>query len=93
MSYEIEYFNHEIDDYCYIDVDFEGEVQVGNDGIGSYEFWGYRGYDHGVDYLYCENITWDKSKYTDNENYIIEKYLEKNFDKIENEICHNYSRI
>lgn len=34
------------------DVDFAPEgVEVGNDGIGSYEFWGFRGFDRGHDYV------------------------------------------
>lgn len=31
------------------EIDFD--YTIGNDGIGPYEYWGCRGYDHGTDYL------------------------------------------
>lgn len=34
------------------DIEFEAtDIEVGNDGIGGYECWGYRGYDKGRDYV------------------------------------------
>lgn len=45
-----------------LDTDF-GEIDVTvsyhweNDGIGSYEFWGQRGFDAGVDYPEIDDIT------------------------------------
>ncbi len=34
------------------DIEFDAtDIEVGNNGIGGYECWGYRGYDRGRDYV------------------------------------------
>jgi hypothetical protein len=34
------------------DVEFEAEnIKIGNDGIGGYEFWGFKGTDKGTDFV------------------------------------------
>lgn len=64
------------------DIDFYDSIEFyaiyGNNGIGSYEFWGYNDYDYGHDYV--EEIHWDRESYSDHENELIEKYVEDNFD-------------
>ena len=35
----------------------ECELSIDNDGIGSYEFWGSRGYDHGNDFAVVDDYT------------------------------------
>jgi hypothetical protein len=57
-----------------------------NDGIGSYEFWGSKGYDSGTDYWEIDNIEWDKSKWTDAENKVIEQYINCNLEKLTEKI-------
>ena len=67
-------------------VELEGDIQIQNDGIGSYEFWGMKGYDAGVDYKICETITWDRTLYSDEQNNAINNYVQSNWDYIESEI-------
>lgn len=50
------------------------------DGIGSYEFWGFRAYDEGQRYI--DDLEWDSLKYTPYENKLIEQYIYDNFDLI-----------
>lgn len=52
----------------------------GNSGIGSYEFWGFKDYDKGHDYV--DEIQWDTDLYTDIENDLIREYVIDNFDSI-----------
>lgn len=33
------------------------DFSVQNDGIGSYEYWGFKGYDAGTDYIEVEDVT------------------------------------
>jgi hypothetical protein len=79
-EFEVSYENE-------IYVEFYGNASMENDGIGSYEYWGIKGYDKGQDYWMVEEITWDKEKYTEEQNKIIEKYLEDNWDEIHDELC------
>lgn len=37
-------------------IKFIAQCSVCNDGIGSYEFWGSRGYDKGTDYIAVDSI-------------------------------------
>lgn len=46
INYEITYLGEPWDATVHIEV-----TSVGNDGIGSYEFWGARGYDKGSNYV------------------------------------------
>jgi hypothetical protein len=34
--------------------DIDPQISMENDGIGAYEYWGFKGYDHGHDYMLCE---------------------------------------
>ncbi|MEI7960720.1 MAG: hypothetical protein WCI04_00130 [archaeon] len=72
----------DIEDEDIIVVEFVYTVSKENDGIGSYEFHGSRGYDSGTDYIVVEDIEWDKSSHTDRENEVIQKYLDKNFSSL-----------
>jgi hypothetical protein len=43
--------SYEIDETEY-EVEFEvSKIEIGNDGIGSYEFWGQKGFDRGTDFV------------------------------------------
>lgn len=72
----------DIEDEDIIVVEFIYTISKENDGIGSYEFHGSRGYDSGSDYMVIEDIEWDKSKHSDRENEVIQKYLDKNFSSL-----------
>jgi hypothetical protein len=57
-------------------VEFEAFPKWENDGIGSYEYWGAKGYDFGSDYISLEyngDPTWDTLKHTEEENRLIEQ--------------------
>jgi hypothetical protein len=78
-----------------IEVEFEGEPQWENSGIGDYEFWGSREHDSGQDYVSFEQNglpTWDKSKYNDDENEAIELFTKTvNFENFCQEFCERYA--
>ncbi len=57
-----------------------------NDGIGSYEYWGSTGYDHGTDYVEIENYSYDKDGFTDAEIAEIELTIDKSFGSLTAEI-------
>ena len=56
-------------------VEFECELYCENDGIGSYEFWGSRGYDAGNEYLVLDQLKWNESLFTDEQNEIIRQHI------------------
>ena len=39
------------------EIEVRVDFSVQNDGIGSYEYWGFCGYDAGTDYLEVEDVT------------------------------------
>ena len=67
------------------DADLSIQVELENNGIGSYEYWGAPGFDAGSDYMAVEDITWDRTLYTDTENKLIELYVECNLKDLERE--------
>lgn len=79
-----------------IEVEFEGEPQWENSGIGSYEYWGSREYDYGTDYVSFEQNglpMWDKSKYNDDENEAIELFTQtEQFDSFCDDFCRKYAK-
>lgn len=58
----------------------EFEPIYASNGIGAYEFWGFTGYDKGQSYI--EDLTWDESKWSEEENEAIQKYVDDNFDEL-----------
>jgi len=72
---DIEFSSDEISEF-----ELEVHYYIENDGIGSYEYWGYKGYDAGVDYPVVENITCTDPRVT--------KWLENddNFEKLATKI-------
>jgi hypothetical protein len=63
------------------EVVFEGFPKLVDDGIGAYEFWGSKGH-HSDWSVQCEDVTWNMIQYTDEENAIIEKYIDKAADQL-----------
>lgn len=61
---------------------FEGNPHWKDFGIGSYEFWGSVENDKRMA-LICEYIDWDNKLYTKEENEQIDKWLDSNFEKVE----------
>lgn len=77
MNIEIEYKNEQ-DEFDYVDVMLEGEFDY------DYDF-------NGRKYTICENILWDKTEHTENENKVIDKYINDNFSKLSDELCQLYN--
>jgi hypothetical protein len=73
-------------------VEFTGNPRTENDGIGSFEFWGSRETDNGQNYTICDDIDWDKSKHSDQENQIIDEYLNTDYDTIERKFIDEYEK-
>jgi hypothetical protein len=76
-----------------LEVEFKANPTWQDDGIGSYEYWGCKGYDSHP-YLSCEEhgIEWDKKEFTEQENEMIDEWLneEKNFKSLEEKFCEKY---
>jgi hypothetical protein len=72
----------------YLDVEFNGEphsVDVGEDGG---EYWGFKYAATTRIIQSCEDtIEWDKSLYNESQNAIIDKYLEDNYEDVDEKIC------
>ena len=71
-----------------VTVDFYCAISKENSGIGSYEYWGSKGYDSWQDYLVVDDITWDESLHTKQENDIIKQFIDdtEEYEKLETEI-------
>jgi hypothetical protein len=63
-----------------VKVDFE--LTKENSGIGSYEYFGFRGYDSGSDYYECDGYSWDESLYSPKQNKAIERVLDNQYKSI-----------
>jgi hypothetical protein len=56
-----------------LEIEFNVDFYIDNNGIGNYEYGGCKGYDSGSDYPVVEGIEWDKSLYSDEQNAEIKK--------------------
>ena len=66
----------------------EGFPDWENDGIGSYEYWGYKSFDYGYDYAVMNDYpTWNQKLYTFEENWVIAVYLITNLERIDKLFC------
>ena len=84
MIYDIDF-----KDDC-LQVKFYGTLTKENSGIGSYEFWGMKGYDAGVDYYVIEDIDWNKEDFNDEQNAYINGYLDMYYSDVERELINWY---
>ena len=91
MNYELEYTNKDGEEDC-MNVDFDANFYPESTGIGSYEYAGIKGYDKGQDYFSCDDVRWNRSLYTEEQNAIIQKHLDENHEKIENLLIENHSK-
>ena len=60
-----------------------------NDGIGSYEYWGSKEYDHGTDYVEINEVTYDKAGFTEAEIAEIDLTIEDQMSSLATEIEQN----
>jgi hypothetical protein len=75
-----------------MEVQLELEISFENDGIGSYEYWGSREYDAGTNYHEVTGLEYDTSKYTEEQNRIIEASIEANRKEIEENAIKRYEK-
>lgn len=64
-----------------------------DEGIGGYEYWGFREYDAGSGELFVSDLDWDNKKFSKEDNEIISNYIDENRDEIEDKIiesCKEY---
>ena len=80
---------YEVDE-IYKYVDFYAYIKEEDIGIGSYEFWGSVYYDEKIVPVIQDDIKWNKSLYTEEENKVIEKYLRLYREEIEEILYENY---
>ena len=82
------YCEVELDDET-VEVEFLGDVYMEDQGIGEYEYWGHKEFQH--DYRpVCDKIWWSKESYSMGQNELIQKFLDNNFDSIVNEIIEHH---
>ncbi len=74
-----------------LEVEFMAECRMENDGIGAYEYWGQKCFDSGTDYAELDSdITWDKTKYTEEQNKLIEGQSKDFWEKLEHDMTVQY---
>lgn len=74
----------ELSEDKYLDVELIVNGSYGNHGIGSYEYWGFKGNDVQMGWE-IDDWSWDESLYTAEENKFIAEYLLKKDDMIYND--------
>lgn len=60
-----------------INIEVDVEYSWENDGIGAYEYWGAKGYDHGTNYVAIDDCKWNSDSYTREEIAIVEDEILK----------------
>lgn len=61
----------------YVEIDVDCDYSIENDGIGPYEYWGFKGVDRGTDYAVIENTEWDTTGFTKEEIDLINSQIDK----------------
>lgn len=74
------------DDMLIVDLEVSGTY--GDLGIGSYEYWGFKGRDVRMGWE-IEGWDYDESLYTKEQNKMIEEYIQKN----EDYICNKFFKM
>lgn len=79
-----------------VSVEFEAYPTWENDGIGSYEYWGSKEYDSGVNYVSLESNgypTWDETLHTPDENEAIRLFTKSpEFENLCDRFCKEYEK-
>lgn len=83
ITYEIEYQDGEGNWLC---VDLEIQFSTSMDGIGPYEFWGFKGFDKGNLCIDIDDIYFDKTNIPAEHLPLIEAVIEKETNNIQ-EAC------
>lgn len=82
----------ENDNYC---VTFEAKITKEDDGIGSYEYWGMRGYDSSPYLCVDDNfgiMIESVETYTPEQLEIINAYIDENFSELEKRLVKEFKK-
>lgn len=60
-----------------VDIEVDIDYAVENNGIGPYEYWGFKGYDKGQDCVNIYSTEWNKTGFSPEEIEIVEEAIEK----------------
>lgn len=92
IKYELEYLDSN-KKYQYVDVEFGCDFRWDNDSM-DYEWWGSRESINGDNYAVLEEINWDKTKHTEEENKAITAFLDdydsKEYQRFEEYVTKEY---
>lgn len=80
MEYTIYYLNTQGEE---MELTLEIEYETSYDGIGPYEFWGFKGFDKGHLCVDINEIIYDKDGLSQEEITLIEKQIEKEIEDIQ----------
>lgn len=69
-----------------LEVELSADVKIVDNGIGPYEYWGYKGHHHQWE-PEVENIEYNYKEYTQSEREAIDRYIDEHEEQIINEIC------
>jgi hypothetical protein len=73
------------------EVEFTGSPRWVDMGIGQYEFWGAKcvqtDWQPSMEY---SHVDFDRSKYTEEQNALIEYWLDQNYDEVCDKLCDNF---
>ncbi len=102
IKYQIEHLPEgsnpdNLDNYIYIDVEFEGYPSIEDDSFdyaGTHCTGGKSGTYHLPKYVALnEAPTWDETKHTEEENKVIDAFIEsKDYRQLEDQFCMEYER-
>jgi len=79
MEYTLYYLDQQGEEW---EITLEVEYETSNDGIGPYEFWGFRGFDKGNLCVDISKISYDKDGLSQEEIDLIEKQIQKEMEDI-----------
>lgn len=77
-----------VGDYTDVRVSFSYIIE--NNGIGPYEFWGYRGFDEGEIYDVVESIDCIDERLTDEERAHVNALIRQNFSRYSEKVLSEY---
>jgi hypothetical protein len=71
------------------EVSFWADIKIVDNGIGRYEYWGSIGFDSRLE-PETQEIFWDKTLYSDEQNEIINRYVDNHFEEMAQKFEESY---
>ena len=81
------------EDVRYVEIDVECNYSIENNGIGPYEYWGFKGVDLGTDYAVIEETDWDTAGFTKEEIELINSEIDKKLNEWQADIMSRLSEF